>query len=63
MMSKLKNGLEFRGAVTYILNDNKGAEIIAADGLMLDSIDNIIHSFESQAEMNPKLQRMSGTPY
>ncbi len=37
MMSKLKKGQEFRGAVTYVLNEKKGAEIIAADGLMLDS--------------------------
>lgn len=60
MMSKLKKGQEFRGAVTYVLNDKKGAEIIAADGLMLDSIDSITHSFESQAEMNPRLAKNVG---
>ena len=60
MMSKLKKGQEFRGAVTYVLNEKKGAEIIAADGLMLDSIDSITHSFEAQAEMNPRLAKNVG---
>lgn len=60
MMSKLKKGQGFRDAVSYVLNDKKGAEIIAADGLMLDSIDSIIHSFEAQAEMNPRLVKNVG---
>lgn len=60
MMSKQKQGQNFRGAVTYVLNDRKGAEIIAADGLMLDSIDTISHSFEAQAEMNPRLAKTVG---
>lgn len=60
MMSKQKQGQNFRGAVGYLLNDRKGAEIIAADGLMLDSIDTISHSFEAQAEMNPRLAKNVG---
>lgn len=59
-MSKQKQEQNFRGAVTYVLNDRKGAEIIAADGLMLDSIDSISHSFEAQAEINPLLAKIVG---
>lgn len=60
MMSKQKQGQNFRGAVSYVLNDRKGAEIICADGLMLDSLDTISHSFEAQAEMNPRLAKNVG---
>lgn len=60
MMSKVKKGQAFRGAVNYVLNDKKGAEIIAADGLMLDSVDAITQSFEAQAEMNPRLTKNVG---
>jgi len=60
MMSKLKQGQNYRGAVAYVLNKKKGAEIIGSDGLMLDSIDSIVHSFEAQGEMNPRLGKNVG---
>lgn len=60
MMSKLKQGQNYRGAVAYVLNEKKGAEIIGADGLMLDSIDTIVRSFEMQGEMNPRLGKNVG---
>lgn len=60
MMSKLKQGQNYRGAVAYVLNERKGAEIIGADGLMLDSIDSIVRSFEMQGEMNPRLGKNVG---
>ncbi len=60
MMSKLKQGQNYRGAVAYVLNEKKGAEIIGSDGLMLDSIDSIVHSFEAQGEMNPRLGKNVG---
>lgn len=59
-MSKLKQGQNYRGAVAYVLNEKKGAEIIGSDGLMLDSIDSIVHSFEAQGEMNPRLGKNVG---
>lgn len=60
MMSKLKKGQNYRGAVHYALNEKKGAEIIGTDGVMLGSIDSISRSFEMQGEINPRLGKNCG---
>ena len=60
MMSKLKQGQNYSGAVAYVLNEKKGAGIIGSDGLMLDSVDTIVRSFEAQGEINPRLGKNVG---
>lgn len=59
-MSKLKQSQNYRGSVTYVLNEKKGAEIIGSDRLMLDSVDAIVRSLEAQGEMNPRLGKNVG---
>lgn len=60
MIGKQKKGQDFRGAVNYVMNDKKGADILGFDGVILDSKESIIKSFEAQAEMNPRLTKNVG---
>ena len=53
-------GADFKGVVYYILNDNKGTEIIDAEGLFLENNDTIAQGFVGQASMNPKVTRPVG---
>ena len=50
MMAKITCGGDFRGAVNYILDDRKRAEIIGSDGLRLRDKESIISSFTMQQE-------------
>ena len=53
-------GSDFRGIVNYILNDEKGTQIIDADGLFLENNDTIAQGFIAQAQMNPKVTKAVG---
>ena len=53
-------GSNFRGVVSYILNDEKGTQIIDADGLFLENNDTIAQGFIGQAQMNPKVTKAVG---
>lgn len=53
-------GSDFRGVVSYILNDEKGTQIIDADGLFLENNDTIAQGFIGQAQMNPKVTKAVG---
>lgn len=60
MIAKIMKGADFKGVVYYILNDNKGSEIIDAEGLFLENNDTIAQGFVGQASMNPKVTRPVG---
>lgn len=61
MIAKIMKGSDFRGVVYYILNDEKGTKIIAADGLFLENNDTIAQGFIGQAQMNPEGDKGSRT--
>ena len=60
MIAKIMKGSDFRGVVSYILNDEKGTQIIDADGLFLENNDTIAQGFIGQAQMNPKVTKVVG---
>ncbi len=60
MIAKIMKGADFKGVVYYILNDNKGTEIIDAEDLFLKNNDTIAQGFIGQASMNPKVTRPVG---
>ena len=45
MIAKIMKGSDFKGVVYYILNDEKGTQIIDADGLFLENNDTIAQGF------------------
>lgn len=60
MIAKIMKGSDFRAVVYYILNDEKGTQIIDADGLFLENNDTIAQGFISQAQMNPRVTKAVG---
>lgn len=60
MIAKIMKGSDFRGVVNYILNEEKGTQIIDADGLFLENNDTIAQGFIGQAQMNPKVTKAVG---
>ena len=49
MIAKIMKGSDFKGVVYYILNDEKGTQIIDADGLFLENNDTIAQGFIGQS--------------
>ena len=60
MIAKIMKGSDFKGVVYYILNDEKGTQIIDADGLFLENNDTIVQGFIGQAQMNPRVTKVVG---
>lgn len=60
MMAKIVNGQRFRGVIIYILNQEKKAEILDSDGVMLEDTEAIIESFNFQTELNPRILKPVG---
>ena len=60
MIAKIMKGSNFNGVVNYILNDEKGTQIIDADGLFLENNDTIAQGFIGQAQMNPRVKKVVG---
>ena len=56
-MAKIVKGQGFLGVVNYILNQEKKAEILDSDGVMLDDREAIIESFNFQTELNPRITK------
>ncbi|MFR9534976.1 MAG: hypothetical protein SNG49_09080 [Rikenellaceae bacterium] len=54
-MGKIIKSNSFKSTLAYILDDKKGAQIIAADGVQCDYLDNLIRSFEMQRSMKPEI--------
>ena len=60
MIAKIMKGSDFRAVVYYILNDEKGTQIIDSDGLFLENNDTIAQGFIGQAQMNPRVTKAIG---
>lgn len=60
MMAKIVKGQDFGGVVNYILNPQKGAEILDSDGIMLEEKQTITDSFKLQTELNPGISKPVG---
>ena len=60
MIAKIMKGADFKSVVYYILNDEKGSQIIDADGLFLENNDTIAQGFIGQAQMNQRVTKAVG---
>ena len=60
MIAKIMKGSDFKAVVYYILNDEKGTQIIDSDGLFLENNDTIAQGFIGQAQMNPRVTKAVG---
>ncbi len=60
MIAKIVTGGDFAGAVIYILDSKKAAEIIGEEGIRLKDTNSIIKSFVSQTELNPHVSKPVG---
>ena len=57
MMAKIVKGSDFRGVVDYILDKNKGTQVVAYDGLFMENKETIAMSFNVQSQMNNKVAK------
>jgi len=60
MIAKIVTGGDFAGAVNYILDLKKAAEILQGEGIRLKDTNSIIKSFVSQTELNPRVTKTVG---
>ena len=60
MIAKIVTGGDFAGAVNYILDTKKAAEILVGEGVRLKDTNSIIKSFVSQTELNPRVTKTVG---
>lgn len=60
MMAKIVKGSDFRGVVDYILDKNKGTQIVAYDGLFIENKETIAMSLNVQSQMNNKITKPVG---
>ena len=60
MMAKITKGSDFKGVVDYILDKDKGTQIVAFDGLFMENKDTIAMSFDVQWQMNNKVSKPVG---
>lgn len=60
MMAKITKGSDFKGVVDYIIDKNKGTQLVAADGLFMENKDTIVMSFNVQWQMNSKVSKPVG---
>lgn len=60
MMGKIVSGHSFKGVVNYILDKNKDAKLVYAEGVRYNSREAIIESFLIQGRFNPNLKKNVG---
>lgn len=60
MMAKITKGSDFKGVVDYIIDKNKGTQLVAAEGLFMENRDTITMSFNVQCQMNGKVSKPVG---
>ena len=60
MMAKITKGSDFKGVVDYIIDKDKGTQIVAADGLFMENKGTIAMSFNVQRQMNSKVSKPVG---
>ena len=59
-MAKITKGSDFKGVVDYIIDKNKGTQIVAAEGLFMENKGTIAMSFNVQRQMNNKVSKPVG---
>ena len=59
-MAKIVKGSDFKGVVDYILDKDKGTQVVAYDGLFMENKDTIAMSFNVQSQMNIKVAKPVG---
>ena len=60
MMAKIVHGSNFKGVVDYILDKDKGVQVVAHEGLFMENKDTIAMSFDIQSQMNGKVAKPVG---
>lgn len=60
MMAKITKESDFKGVVDYILDKDKGTQVVAYDGLFMENKDTIAISFNAQSQMNGKVSKPVG---
>lgn len=60
MIAKISKGGSFSGAVDYVLEKGKDAELLAGLGVRMRNNESITRSFEMQAALNPNLSKPVG---
>lgn len=60
MMAKIVHGSNFKGVVDYILDKDKGVQLVAHEGLFMENKDTIAMSFNIQSQMNGKVSKPVG---
>ncbi|MDC7218142.1 MAG: relaxase/mobilization nuclease domain-containing protein [Spirochaetales bacterium] len=60
MIAKITTGGDFAGAVNYILDSKKAAELLIGEGVRLKDSNSIIKSFVAQTELNSRVTKPVG---
>lgn len=60
MMAKIVKGSDFKGVVEYILDKNKGTQLVMYEGLFMENNETIAMSFNAQSRMNDKVTKPVG---
>ena len=60
MIAKITTGGDFAGAVNYILDSKKAAELLIGEGVRLKNTGSIIKSFVAQTELNSRVTKPVG---
>ena len=60
MMAKIVHGSNFKGVVDYILDKDKGVQLVAYEGLFMENKDTIAMGFNIQSQMNGKVSKPVG---
>ena len=60
MMAKIVKGGDFKGVVDYILDKNKGTQLVMHEGLFMENNETIAMSFNAQSRMNSKVSKPVG---
>lgn len=59
-MAKIVKGSDFKGVVEYILDKNKGTQLVMYEGLFIENNETIAMSFNAQSRMNDKVTKPVG---
>ena len=63
MIAKITTGGDFAGAVNYILDSKKAAELLIGEGVRLKNTGSIIKSFVAQTELNSRVTKPVGSHF
>ena len=60
MMAKIVKGSDFKGVVDYILDKDKGTQVVAYDGLFMENKETVAMGFNVQSQMNNRIAKPVG---